>query len=592
MLELYLKRKLIEVGGESLVGKRYLLALDTDKIKQYVFATDKLKEIRGGSSILDALNRSVMKQVAEVKEFHAKIVYANGGSGLCLIDGDEQIAEKFGQRIQQSYRERTGGGASITFALQEIPETIPEQGIETNPDLHPYLQLLQYRLLHAKGYPHQEIEVLPSHPLMRLCDACGTHYAEDIYRGEGSDPEDQERRYCNVCLKKRGEDYKVKGGIEGIVANRTRKERVIQPEETPFVWESIISKLPTKYKIPIGTNRPSDFNKFQGLSNGYIGLIYADANSMGEILDELPTIKEREAMAGVVDMAVYTAMSAAIAAHLPAVKGDEDTPWMFPFDVLMIGGDDMIIATPADVALDVALTLAKTFHDETKKNDIRSAKPGCSISVGVVLAPVKYPFGLLQELAESTLKFAKKSVAQKAAAKNPPKTNYRDTVINFMTVTGSNSLDFNKVYNLLHNKYIRVGGQEAAFYATLRPYSVEELAELLDMIRKGKQRSLGRTKLHQVREAVLRMNLTTSVSEGLAVLNNWRGNQRELVVEQVYKLAGRYQERHRDVEKPGTLFQRVTFPWFADGPDTYRTSLLDFVELYDFVAQEEVEDAK
>ena len=102
--------------------------------------------------------------------------------------------------------------------------------------------------------------------------------------------------------------------------------------------------------------------------------------------------------------------------------------------------------------------------------------------------------------------------------------------------------------------------------------------------------ALGRTKLHQVREAVLKMNLTTSVSEGIAILRNWRERQREFVTQHIYKLGNRYQEPHRDPDKPGTLFPRVTFPWFADGPKTYRTSLLDFVELYDFVAQEGGDD--
>jgi hypothetical protein len=86
---------------------------------------------------------------------------------------------------------------------------------------------------------------------------------------------------------------------------------------------------------------------------------------------------------------------------------------------------------------------------------------------------------------------------------------------------------------------------------------------------------------------VLKMNLTTSVGESLAVLRNWRESQREFVYNHVYTLGGRYQERHKDTEKPGTLFPRVTFPWFADGDNVYRTSLLDFVELYDFVASEE-----
>ena len=566
------------------MGDRYLVALDTEHIKQYVFATDKLKEIRGASSILDALNRGVMIRIAE--EVGAKTIYANGGSGQFLVYGDEEAARAFGQRVLQAYRDETRGGASITFALQEIPETIPEQDIETNPQLHPYLRLLQYRLLHEKGYSHQESEALPSHPLMRLCDACGMRYAENKYKGESPDPEDRERRYCNVCLRKRSEDHDTKTKIEEIVKEWVDTGDVKPRDENPFVWEQLIRKLPRTYKLQGDTDRPSDFNKFQRLSNGYFGLIYADANSMGEILDKLPTIKEREAMAKVVDKAVYAAMSAAIAAHLPIVKGDGDTSWMFPFDILMIGGDDIMVVTPADVALDVALTLAKIFHQETKTNDIRLEKEGSSLSIGVVLAPVKYPFGLLQELAESTLKFAKK-----AAAKNPPeKADYGDTVINFMTVTGSNSLDFNWVYGGLHKK--TQDERTPNFYATLRPYSVEELGELLDMVREGRRKGLGRTKLHQIREAVLRMNLTTSVSDGLAVLNNWRGSQRTFVVEQVYKQAGRYQQRYRDDEKPGTFFQRVTFPWFADGPRTYRSSLLDFVELYDFVAQEEVEDAK
>ena len=113
------------------------------------------------------------------------------------------------------------------------------------------------------------------------------------------------------------------------------------------------------------------------------------------------------------------------------------------------------------------------------------------------------------------------------------------------------------------------------------------MRELLQTIREGKQKALGRTKLHQVREAVLKMNLTTSVGEGMAILRNWREKQREFVMQSVYKVGNHYQEARHDPDKPGTLFPRITFPWFADGPKTYRTSLLDFVELYDFVEERE-----
>jgi hypothetical protein len=52
------------VGGTVLMGFS-LVALDTDHIKEYVFGTDKLKEIRGASSLLDYLNRIVMQEFAD-----------------------------------------------------------------------------------------------------------------------------------------------------------------------------------------------------------------------------------------------------------------------------------------------------------------------------------------------------------------------------------------------------------------------------------------------------------------------------------------------------------------------------------------------
>ena len=268
---------------------------------------------------------------------------------------------------------------------------------------------------------------------------------------------------------------------------------------------------------------------------------------------------------------------------------------MFPFDLLLLGGDDVVMVTSAAVAMDVARTIATSFHKYTKEKDPK--KEGHTLSIGVVLAPVKYPFGLLQDLAESALKHAKMEGAKRKLERKRGKKTitsaYGDTLINFMTVTGSTSHEFKKVYKSLLDRSVKVSGHknDVAFYATLRPYTVEELDFLLDAIREGKKMGLGRTKLHQAREAVLQMNLTTSVYEGMALLRNWRSGQRDFVTQYVRETGWHYQKPHRDEEKPSTMFPRATFPWFADDPDTYRTPLLDFVELYDFVAQEGEEDA-
>jgi hypothetical protein len=88
-------------GGETFVGKS-LVALDTDHIKGYVFGTNKLKEIRGASSLIDTLNRKEMERLAHSVDPNAVQVYANGGSGLFLLDSDK--ADDFGKMVQGEYR--------------------------------------------------------------------------------------------------------------------------------------------------------------------------------------------------------------------------------------------------------------------------------------------------------------------------------------------------------------------------------------------------------------------------------------------------------------------------------------------------------
>ena len=163
-----------------------LVALDTDHIKQYVFATGKLKEIRGASSLLDRLNRQVMDEEAWKLTSEFRAIYTNGGSGLFLMDS--QHAETFGKNVQHAYSTLTAGGASLTYVVQPLPEDAPE-AIEKILDypLLPTLTLLRYRLREAKDCPPTLLS-LPSHPLMHTCDSCGVFYAEGKDMSGGRDP--------------------------------------------------------------------------------------------------------------------------------------------------------------------------------------------------------------------------------------------------------------------------------------------------------------------------------------------------------------------------------------------------------------------
>jgi len=120
------------------------------------------------------------------------------------------------------------------------------------------------------------------------------------------------------------------------------------------------------------------------------------------------------------------------------------------------------------------------------------------------------------------------------------------------------------------------------FYATMRPYTLSQLDWLLDQLRKGNNMRLGRTKLHQLREAILKLDNTKTILESLALLRNWKETERNFIKDMVRGLDTRQTEKQL---RMGTLF-----PWYLDGKESingltiYRTPLLDFVELYDFVS--------
>jgi hypothetical protein len=608
-----------------------LLALDTDHIKGYVFGTSKLKEIRGASSRIDYLNRTRMNEkaheIAKENGFKAREIFAYGGSALFLIEANqgqvEERAEDLGRTIQQLYRGSTGGGASISYAVQPIPYTGPEdimevENLEGDVTMQNVLKLLGWRLRLAKDSPRmgqsqqdsvraddgaedeqseQEdaweeddagdeqsqqddtpqdqsqqdgarkvadtfVLAVPSHALLRHCEACGVNYAEDMLPDPES-PSEQQELLCYACIAKRKEDRTVK--------NRMKERALEELNSDRTLWGRILrtlygSKLASLSSIP---KRPEDFDAIgnPSSSKNYLGLIYADANGMGKAMADKENLRAVEKFARQVDNAVFEAMGTALKEHFSL---DVET---FPFDILLVGGDDIVMVTPAQKAIQVAHRLAERFQE---------IMPPHTLSVGVVLAPVKYPFNLQYQLVNEVIKAAKMGDAAYDASTG---SSHEESYINFVAVTGNTSLNYAKVYAGMTN--IPEGHEGDGFFATMRPYPLLRFGWLIKQLQEGNRRGLGRTKLHQLREAILKKNRTTTILESLMILGNWRKSGKregETDAEFIKNMVNEYDKREDQVKRQETLF-----PWYLDRKkstakmDAYSTPLLDFVELYDFV---------
>jgi hypothetical protein len=517
---------------------RSLLLFDTDRIKDYVFATDKLREIRAASAILDRLNRQdMMSSLATEQQ-----VYANGGRGLFIVDTDRVQAIK--DEVTAAYHQV---GASITSADMEVPEDIT-----FDTELPTELRILDYRLRAAKEFQKNQTSTL-THPYFNFCESCGTRYAEHT-----GIEDNQEILLCDNCYSRRREDSAIRQRINQIA---DQVQQNVEVDRGDGLWEYLIRKLDQRQYPTQGCRRPNQFTELADKSSprGYIGLIYADGDAMGQQISQITRLRQMQDFAQAVDGSIYDATIEAICSHLQP----KDEVW--PFDILLLGGDDLVMVTRADSVLEVGLTVMKEFNELTQQ----TYEKNLSVSVGVAIAHANYPFGQLLQLGESALKFSKKH----AAKRRQTDPDWNEGLLNFVVVSSANHLEFERFYQEQLLGKAEYKDREKKLHRSLRPYSVEDLTSLIGAIRHLKQLNTPRTKLEQLR-TLLFQNKRQAILDSLALLFNWRsGKQRAAVQDFVSSFAP---------SEHGLLF-----PWFQVGESEeearYFTPLLDLVEIYDFI---------
>ena len=499
-----------------------LIAFDTNKIKNYVFATGTLKEIRGASALLDRLNRVDMPRLAG-----GKTIYANGGAGLFVVDtdGDEVI-----KTVGKAYRDQTLT-ASITGAMVALPED--ESNVQAQ------LETLRYRL-RAKKDGFRSFELPVSHPLLHPCDSCGTQYATDYVDGE---------MLCSSCQKKRQEDARVKADIRRWTSGTAKPD-------TQRLWGRLIRQLGNLGYPITDHDRPEDFDTLGEVSSpkGYMALIYADGDGMGREIEAITDLQEMNRFADAVDGALYQSVSEAIAAHLVP----QGKTW--PFDILLLGGDDLVMVTQAQSGIEVALHIVERFPALTEN----WLGKRLNLSATVVLAHIKYPIGPLLQLAESSLKFAKKEAVRRRLAGET----LDGGLLNFLVVSSANHLDFDEYYRQVLKSEENRG--QTVLYRTQRPYTAAGMADLVAQIRKVRSR-VPRAKLEQLRAAVFQSRMQGTLDAMMAVLRLRRNDE----------------QRKTLLELVGTgLNEQIYLPWIKRGKNDWTTPVLDIVELLDFIGKE------
>lgn len=489
------------------LGGLALFSADTDKIKEYVFESSRLPEIRGASIMLDDLNQGwpddqsenirtlfTLRGLPVGERDNPKaascIIYAGGGSLLALVP--LEIASILKQEIEALYP-RITGIATITCVYQQVSA----EDIQEHLDKTIACQVLLLRQAkEEKGaFPFFEAP-----PPVRRCESCGIRPATHHERAP------EPRWLCDPCKRK-------------LDMGRNEKTRWTRS----FVQELKEGSLNGRLKQYLGGKEPSlgvvdevkmaqdlDEIALAAKDGRSIAFIYADGNRVGSWVESSKNLRDFRNKSDKLRRTMRESVFFALASNLQIKRISRQDPDeevdIHPFEIITIGGDEALLVVPADKALDVALALGQTFEKKPAGNESIPWK--LTLSVGLVIADSHNPVHFLFSLAESLLKNAKRRVLELSSNGDSS----AEGTIDFITLKTETMLPATLTHLRTHFPWtITCEWPREKDSLTGRPFTWTE-AERLKQTAQAVARGLPRAQIQALRQELRRGRLVSTMS--------------------------------------------------------------------------------
>ncbi|MGV0026857.1 type III-B CRISPR-associated protein Cas10/Cmr2 [Phormidesmis priestleyi] len=256
--------------------------------------------------------------------------------------------------------------------------------------------------------------------------------------------------------------------------------------------------------------------------SGFVAYIYADGNNMGGYIQRIKTPEEYKQFSKDIFDATERSVYRAIAKHLHPHKLENLTDpdhrnrndcVIHPFEILAIGGDDVMLIVPANQALAIAKTIGEEFEHHLIKTKRYPLEKPCSdqaahryspqhaptsqcslsMSIGVLLTAENTPIYYAEELTSQLLKSAKKRVKDLKKEHN-----YHSGTIDFLTMKSvtmiSSSISEFRTQGLTKTRHKQ---PTLKLYAS--PYTLYEIGGLLNTVQALKRVDFPRSQLYQIR---------------------------------------------------------------------------------------------
>ncbi|WP_339063863.1 Cas10/Cmr2 second palm domain-containing protein [Fusobacterium polymorphum] len=453
---------------------KFIVAIETVKIKEFLFSTNKLKVIRGASYLLDYLNQvEVPKILKKDKRVEDKdIIYVGAGNAKFFVEREtkeeaEKVVKEIIAEVKEKY-EREAPGAKVVGVYVETQYKKGEKsenGKEVWNDLDKLGELTAIEK--SKGFSTLNIDL----PRVEKCELSGTELAEISIKNFSRDLENlgfhikdgelifkelSDTESCSINLHTlKGQinnQAKTTGKISDasfrkiLFANLLKKvDKIDNVGFYNTIKEYIrndenVTKENTTNDIEVDIK--TNIQDYQD-TDSFFGLMYSDGDGLGDFLkgskDKFIKLLEEKDNAedlylkfmGEFSKELDRTTKESLRDVLKEVfeKADKRDKWG---EFLIVGGDDVCAVFPPNLVMEISMKFQKRFEEqmaiamkEITKDIGEDENTRITSSSGVIIAKAKTPMFQLFEQALHLQKSAKKA-RKKAVDKNLNKTGFID----------------------------------------------------------------------------------------------------------------------------------------------------------------------
>lgn len=579
-------------------------------------------------------------EAALVKEL---LVYYKGGNILafCPAAYVDDLANAIEKRYSHQTLTANSCAVGETFRLLEIRFGLLKQSIENTPWLEWYDENYNQPLVQAYfGFPKNELERIQKFKNHKSFNELTTKLAVLFnQRRSGNDfPNRLSRRYppmfeTHPYLRRDESDRRsaiarissLAGNpslseslVRKRIAGQIAKREVFQENLPTWFTNLDLDWQPTGIRIKSWVAEFEDYLKNNQLVTDYYGAhtevgearslreignacqgfvahIYADGNNMGGYIQQIQTPQEykkfSEDIFKATEQSVYKALAQHLKPHLLNNLTDPDNEnrndrWIHPFEILTIGGDDVMLIVPADRSLAIAKTIGEEFENillQTGGYRLDDSRPSyaahryspekaipsqckLSMSAGVLITAEDTPIYYAENLTNQLLKSAKKS------GKKLKDTGYFGGTIDFLVMKSVTMISSN-IESFRNEGLTKDRGSKLKLYAA--PYTLHEIGGLIESVKALKKAKFPKSQLYQIRSFLEQGKQTTIL--------NYRYFQARLK-QGKKELRQQFEEGWCNAKtNPGNVA-----PWMFDLKEkVYETIWRELVDIYDFIEREE-----